>query len=306
MDEKQSYLPGRTVEKGIQLFSSSNELDLIREWLPNAPDEVQIVRVSHRRFDHSDSDFFTISCKFGPPGPIDTMEEARRLLGRWARHIAPFDLPDKTWIGPRDISLSWEPERLASVYLDELPTHERVQHDLNSEVTQGLTIWTILHGSDPDKLARYLGGSYEAKCAFLDLGPVESADGLELTQEGLDDSILDDCDIWLHFLGLLKKSGIDAPLLDRFQKTFLRLKLHPDLPDLSRLASQWDVTNTDFLEFSPEDQSRASDLVQITIRELDALLSPSLAEVNQLLELVDEPEDLDLELPDDDNSLPLY
>ena len=283
-------LPGKSFEGGIELFSQTNELDLIRSWLLEAPETVRILRVSHRVWDGAD--IFTVCCDFEPAKTIATPEDYRRVLELWAAHTAPLGLPKLTWAGPRDIKLHWFPNGMEAKARDELSTAERVEEDFQLQAQHALSIWKLLHGTGPQSFRAYYGSFSES---FVNIGdlppPTLSSKGLELTPHSLELSILDSPDIWFYVLAKALNQSIASPLVSDFAVACLRLQ-SGKLPDLSSLAANWDHQDLDAevpLRTS-EDRDATSTLVSLAVQTLEELLVPRLQQVNDFIRLTEQAE----------------
>ena len=303
-----SPLPGRSCENGIELFSHTNALDLIRGWLPEAPDNVRIVRVSHRRF--ADEDIFTVSCAFEPAKAVETEKDFFRVFRLWKKHTEKLGLPAVTWVAGREIQLNWYPQGLEAKTLAEVPAAERVEFDFLYEAEHAVSIWKLLRGGGLASLTPHFGGFDECFTNIGDLRPpILSFKGRELTQHDLELSILDAPDIWFYVLTKASCERIASPLLPEFALACLRLRESGTIPNLSRLASAWEKDTDAFepMALTPKVRSLSSDMVALAEAVLDELLGTKLQQVNALIRLTeqaepegDHPPDFLTNLPDPD------
>lgn len=280
---RKEHLPQRAIEDGVELFSSTGDLDLIRTWLASSPTDHKIVRVSHRcneRGDHS----FTVSTPFGSSKRCADRHELQRALNRWHRHLQTLDLPGTAWVGTTTIELRWYPAGLEPRMLDEVPIAERVDFDFEFAREKAASLWLVLHGTSPAALEQFQGDLKEYLYTIAKLGPGEElTEGFQLSQEELEESIIDDPDTWVLFLLTAVAAGHDLPILRDFQSTFARLE-QDGVPDLSQFAAAWDCGRADSPPAQTEnDNYNATELLSLVSSALDSLLSPRLDEVNALL-----------------------
>jgi len=295
-------LPGKSFEGGIELFSETNELELIRHWLPEAPDTVRIARVVHRVEDAAD--IFTVCCDFAPAKTVATREDTCRVWRLWEKHIALFYLPTRTWVGPREIQLKWSPKELEARGRDELSTAERVERDFQFEAQSAMCIWKLLHGVEVESFRDYYGGFAESFTNMVDLSlPPYSTKGFQFTQTSLELTILDEPDAWFYVLTRALNMALASPLLPEFALARLRLQQSGKLPDLSSLDEDWDHedANAEVELRTLEERDATSTMFSLTVRLLDELLAPRLQQVNELIRLTEQAEPEEEEEDDDDH-----